>query len=67
MPSSALASVRLLAAKEAAEDALRISNARLETLLREVNHRVSNSLAMVSAFVHMQPRRCPTTSARRVG
>ena len=60
----ALASVRLRAAKDAAEDALRISNARLETLLREVNHRVSNSLAMVSAFVHMQAKELSNEEAR---
>lgn len=60
----ALASVRLRADKAAAEDALRISNARLETLLREVNHRVSNSLAMVSAFVHMQAKELTNEEAR---
>ena len=50
----ALAQVRLRSAKEAVEEELRSSNARLEALLREVNHRVSNSLQLVSAFVHMQ-------------
>jgi two-component sensor histidine kinase/CheY-like chemotaxis protein len=60
----ALESVRLRADKTAAEDALRDANARLETLLREVNHRVSNSLQMVSAFVHMQARALPDESAR---
>ena len=39
---------------EAAEAALRTSHERLQVLLREVNHRVANSLQMVSAFVHMQ-------------
>jgi len=62
--SQSLASVRLRADKIAAEDALRISNARLETLLREVNHRVSNSLAMVSAFVHLQAKALTNEEAR---
>ncbi len=60
----ALTSVRLRADKTAAEEALHVSNARLETLLREVNHRVSNSLAMVSAFVHMQAKALSNDEAR---
>jgi two-component sensor histidine kinase len=40
--------------KRLAEDELRASNARLEALLGEVNHRVANSLQLVSAMVGMQ-------------
>ncbi|WP_294393145.1 response regulator [uncultured Sphingomonas sp.] len=52
----ALIKARLSAQKEEAEAQLRESNQRLQTMLHEVNHRVSNSLQLVSAFVHMQSR-----------
>ncbi|MES2904213.1 MAG: response regulator [Pseudomonadota bacterium] len=60
----ALASVRLAQEKAAAEDALRAANERLETLLKEVNHRVANSLQLVSTFIHMQSRGLDNDAAR---
>lgn len=50
----ALSQVRLARAKEEAEEALRASNERLKVMLGEVNHRVANSLQLVSSLVHMQ-------------
>ena len=40
--------------KASAEADLRASNARLEALLGEVNHRVANSLQLVSAMIRLQ-------------
>jgi two-component sensor histidine kinase len=50
----ALTQVRLTRAKEQAEEALRASNERLKVMLGEVNHRVANSLQLVSSLVQMQ-------------
>jgi two-component sensor histidine kinase len=50
----ALTQVRLTHAKEEAEEALRASNERLKVMLGEVNHRVANSLQLVSSLVQMQ-------------
>lgn len=60
----ALEKVRLRSAKEAMEEELRASNARLEALLKEVNHRVSNSLQLVSAFIHLQGQVLTDPAAR---
>ncbi|MFD1787659.1 sensor histidine kinase [Sphingomonas floccifaciens] len=50
--------------KDLAEAELRASNARLEALLKEVNHRVANSLQLVSAFVHLQSSQIQDEAAR---
>ena len=46
------------------EDQLRASNARLEALLSEVNHRVANSLQLVSAILRMQSNAINDEAAR---
>ena len=51
-------------AKASAEADLRASNARLEALLGEVNHRVANSLQLVSAMVRLQATALTDPSAR---
>lgn len=60
----ALRSVELRRAKESAEEDLRDSNRRLAALLDEVNHRVANSLQLVSALVHMQARALDDAAAK---
>ena len=50
--------------KAAAEADLRASNARLEALLGEVNHRVANSLQLVSAMVRLQATALTDPSAQ---
>lgn len=60
----ALARVRLEREKAQAEDSLRAANQRLQALLSEVNHRVANSLQLVSTMVSMQSRLLTDDGAR---
>lgn len=66
----ALSAVVLRREKELAEQALRDANERLEAivarqavLLREVNHRVANSLQLVASLVHLQTAALNDTKA----
>lgn len=58
------ARAQLEQAKAAAEADLRASNARLEALLGEVNHRVANSLQLVSAMIGLQASALTDVNAR---
>jgi two-component sensor histidine kinase len=60
----ALQTVRLQSEKEQVERDLRAANERLGLLLREVNHRVANSLQIASTMVGMQSRMLPAGQAR---
>ncbi len=60
----ALSRAKLEGDKHAAEDELRVANERLELLVREVHHRVSNSLQMVLSFVAMQAKQSGTPEVR---
>jgi two-component sensor histidine kinase len=62
--AQALETGRLVAAKEDAEQLLIGANERLAALLREVNHRVANSLQLVSAMVNMQSRLITDSGAK---
>lgn len=55
---------QLRRAGEAAEAELRASNARLEALLKEVNHRVANNLQMIMSFVALQSKSLTDPAAR---
>lgn len=60
----ALVTVRLRVEGDKAKADLEASNARLQTLLHEVNHRVANSLQLVTAFVQLQARNIEDDTAR---
>lgn len=62
---SALEQVQLRQEAERAKAALVASNKRLEALLSEVNHRVANSLQLVSAFIRMQAQATPDDGAKQ--
>lgn len=62
----ALEQVEMRRMKEAAERAVAEARDRAETLLREVNHRVGNSLQLVSAFMHLQSSSLPDGPAREM-
>lgn len=51
--------------KALAEQQLRESNARLEALLHEVNHRVANSLQLVTAMIRLQAGALESEEARQ--
>lgn len=60
----AIARARLQRDKEAAEAEVRAARDRAEVMLKEVNHRVGNSLQMVSSFIALQSRTLTDAAAR---
>lgn len=62
--SDAVTSRRLQRANEEAVEELRLARDRAEAMLREVNHRVGNSLQLVSTFMSLQLRHLTDEGAR---
>lgn len=60
----AIESDRLRRAEQAAQAEVAIARERAETLLREVNHRVANSLTLVVSMAHLQAGALPQGEAR---
>jgi two-component sensor histidine kinase len=61
---TALEQEKLRRESEVAQREMRTARDRAETLLREVNHRVANSLAIVTTFVQMQANAISDPEAR---
>ncbi len=55
---------RLQRANEIAQEEVRLARDRAEAMLREVNHRVGNSLQLVSSFMSLQQRELSDQHAR---
>lgn len=55
---------RLERDNEAAQEEVRLARDRAEAMLREVNHRVGNSLQLVSSFISLQLRQLADEGAR---
>ena len=55
---------RLQRENEEAQDQVRLARDRAEAMLREVNHRVGNSLQLVSSFMSLQMRHLTDEGAR---
>ena len=55
---------RLSRANEVAQEEVRMARDRAEAMLREVNHRVGNSLQLVSSFISLQLRQMKNDAGR---
>lgn len=60
----AIESAELKAAQEKARAEIEAARARAEVMLKEVNHRVANSLTMVVSMAHLQAMALPEGEAR---